>query len=936
MSQAYRVFLSAATTELGRVRGKVAEALRGLYVVVDEQKTFVNSPADTLRMLANKIRQASLVIHIAGKNPGSAAPATSVDDLFNKKNEGHVPLRSFLRRFVGLGKDDLTGITYTQWEALLAVYYDVPMIVYAPASASDGSNGIAESFPQKAHLDRLAKGVVGRKYRPNFYKSLKDFGITVIRDTVAPLLPASVSPPARPKPLFSEFFEPDAFIGRDEELEHVADLVRRHRVVNLVGPGGSGKTWLANKVVSQVQDEFPDGSWVVELAGVENPGEIERAVGLALKIGEKDGKLSLAEYFASREALLVLDNCERLKQGCAEVIRSLAGCAKLRIITTSTIDLGLGHAKTWHVHPLHVPAKGESRMEEVEKADAVKLLLAHADGRGLQLTDQNAAQVAEICRLLEGMPLALKIVAKRCTSSSVRQLDEVVASMEEVMEDAPYSDDHERHKTVTAVVDWSYKLLTTDLQEMMVRLCIFRDGFSAEAAREVCAGPAATGGQVTSTLRQLADHCMIETRDIPPDEDESGRRYRLLEPIRLYCAGKLNADPSAAQKLAEKHRDWCVRFLQGRARIMEDGGNQLAVSKQIFVEHDNIRAAMNWCREHQDFANGLQLAVNIWRFWEVRGFHMDGRREIEALIEANPPGTNERLVARAYTAAGMLAYRQGKFREAGAAFDKALAMEAGFAEPDRLRLCMCRTDVANVLSRTGRLEESLNLHRETLVEAEAIANTRQLAIARFNCAALLLGLGRVDDADEIEDLLKKSEDGFRRAGCLTDVGYPMAHLGWLAFFKGSYEKATKAFLNAYENRVSIGSKAGMLQALEGGIWSLLSHGDIEGGRIRLQECLKLRPALKADTANAEVLECAALFALKAGRAEDALTCLAAAAGRRQVAGNPRSNMYANQLKKWEAEARQQLSEDDADFAFKKGRDADVENLFRNVEAMVKA
>jgi len=929
----YRIFISVANLEHATLRSTLRDLLTraGFDIVV--QPDFPHSAADTVRKLDDLLAKprCDLVLHLVGREAGSRANGSAVSDFF-----AHTDRESFLahepvapaRRPLG----DYSSLTYFQWEPWLALNRKIDVLVYAIGDVK------AIDFPQRSHLNALEMA------RCHAYplddddsKRCGQIVVDVLRHfrnisdkKIHRSLTLNKEP--RPKSTFSEYFEPDCFIGREEELTRVSVLVGKHRVVNLVGPGGSGKTWFANKVVHLLQEKFPDGSWVVELAGVENSVEIEAQVRLAL--GLKDEKQTLSQFFTNRQALLVLDNCERLKEGCAALIKNLMSCEFLRILTTSTIDLSLGHAKTHYVHPLQLPEKGATTKAIVGIADAVKLLLAHAESRGLQLTDDNAEHIAEICRVLDGMPLALKIVAARCDSNSPSQLQEIVASVEDIINDTPYSDDCERHRSVSAVVEWSYKILPDDLRELLLDVSIFRDGFSTDAVMAVCARPSSAPSAVARALRQLVDHSMIETRDIPEDEDKSGRRYRLLEPIRLFCAGKLKGNPAKAQSLAEKHRDWCVQFLHQRAEIMESGGDQIAVSKQIFVEHDNLRGAMNWCRDHDDSANGLRLAVNIWRFWEVRGFHTEGRREIEALIDATPPGENQRLVALAHSAAGMLAYRQGKHSEAEIAFEKAFDMEKQFAVKDYARLCMCKTDIANVLSRKGRRSESQTLHWETLKEAEALGNPRLLAVARCNCASIALGSGHLDQAGEIEELLIRSEEGFRQARCHTDVGYPITLRGWLAFFLGDFAKAATAFQGAYTNRVGLNSEPGMFQALEGSVWSLLSLGDLNTAVPKLQECLALRRRLESDSVNAQTLECVALCALKTGRPADALTYLAAAAQLRAEAESARSSQFAAILQQWEAEARLRLSEDLCTFAWNIGRDESVDRLLLRADDLV--
>lgn len=958
MTSFTRIFISAATREYGEFRRALAATLHKHGYNVEEQLDFANSPDATPLKMARMIRHAPLVIHIAGYHPGAVPGRREVENLFDEDNPGHIPKDAFFATFPGLREEDLLAFTYTQLEALVAVHYRRDIIVYAPASARSADGKIADDFPQKRHLELLEHGHVGRPCMPVFFPDQQDPHDPKGQHALQTMVTADASrrrndllpPHERPRPetRYSDFFIPGTgdFIGRKTELAEILRLVCQHHLVCLVGPGGSGKTWLANQVVYLAENEFPDGSWVAELAGLdasdttEEPLKsdldirLEAHVKKELHLSAEEAKLSLVEYLHDRQALLVLDNCEHLKEACGRLIMNLAGCKKLRILTTSTVDLCLGRAKYRHVAPMGLPPPGETRKEEVAKADAVQLLLSLAHGRGLMLTDENAGIVARICHLLEGMPLALKIVAYKCGGSSVSLLKNIAASMEEIIYSA--EDPHEclRHRRIAAVIEWGFRLLSAKQKALLPLLSGFRDGFSTPAAWQVCGAHA--GGisriELEEIMTELVERSMVEARDLPLEEDETGRRHRLLEPIRLFCARLLQADPTLIRALAENHRDWCVQFLQQRARVMENGGgNQVAAAKQIALEHDNLRSAMNWCCNHKDSANGLRLAVGIWRFWEVRGFYEDGRKEIEALIAANPAGENEKLVAEAHTAVGMLAYRQANYAVAEPAYLKALAMEEDFPERNRLRICMCRSDIANFYSMTGRLEEALKMHWESLEEAIALNSKRQMAISRNNWASIALGLGHLHQADMIEDFLVKSENGFRDEGCTTDMGYPMGHQGWLAFYRGRFAAAVGHFQRVYENRVKINSIPGKFQAREGFVWAQVYNGDLDGARASLLECLELRPVIKSIRVDAQALECAALFLLRTGRTEQALMCLGASTRLRECIGSPRAKHYAAEVARWEAEARQLLPEAEEAVAFQTGRSEELSILFRKVE-----
>ena len=309
-----------------------------------------------------------------------------------------------------------------------------------------------------------------------------------------------------------------SFIGRERDIEMAGRLLSTTSLLTLTGAGGSGKTRLALQIAFDLLDRYPDGVWIVDLAPLSDAAFLPQALAEAVGIREQPGHpllATLVEALRPRESLLVLDNCEHLVAACAQLIDPLLrACPTLQILTTSRETLGIAGEVVWPVPPLALPAVQPGRpLEEVARTEAVRLFVERATAvrPDFELTTQNAAAVVQICRRLDGLPLAIELAAVRVKMLPVAQ---IVARLDERFRLLRHGNRAAvlRHQTLQAVIDWSYYLLSESEQRLLRRLAAFAGGWTIEAAGAVCGGAGIDPAEVFDLLSHLHDKSLINAK----------------------------------------------------------------------------------------------------------------------------------------------------------------------------------------------------------------------------------------------------------------------------------------------------------------------------------------------------------------------------------------------------------------------------------------
>ncbi|MEU8194584.1 BTAD domain-containing putative transcriptional regulator, partial [Microbispora amethystogenes] len=428
-------------------------------------------------------------------------------------------------------------------------------------------------------------------------------------------------------------------IGRERAVAEIGALLREERLVTLTGPGGVGKTRLATEVADGRRD-LPDGVWLVELAGVRNgvragvgngvrAGAVADAVTAALDIREGD-HADLSAALRSRDLLLVLDNCEHVIDEVAALAeRLLRTSPGLRILATSREPLALAGEVVWDVPPLDVPGR-DAEPGALAESSAVRLFVARtaAAVRGFTLDDGNAAAVGLLCRRLDGIPLALELAATRVRALGVQgvvdRLDDRFRLLATGHRGAP-----PRQRTLMAMIDWSWELLTVPERTVLRRLAIHADGCTVEAAESVCGGDDL---DVLTLLVRLVDRSLVVMLPTP-----EGPRYRLLESVAAYCADRL-AEAGEREWIRRRHRDHYLALAERAAPLLR-GPEQRHTLRLLDAEAANLRAALDHCLADSDAAAALRLTGALAWHWFLRGRLTEARRSLQAALALAEDGT---------------------------------------------------------------------------------------------------------------------------------------------------------------------------------------------------------------------------------------------------------------------------------------------------------
>ncbi len=590
-----------------------------------------------------------------------------------------------------------------------------------------------------------------------------------------------------------------SFIGRDDQVREARQLLQRSRLLTLTGPGGTGKTRLSLQIAAGILDQFPDGVYFVPLSAVQDPELVPSAIAQALSIsttGRRRPIDALVEHLHDKRTLLVLDNFEQLLSAAPIATELLEASPGLRVLVSSRATLRVYGEQEFPVPPLALPdLKALPDLSTLSQFEAVRLFIerAVASKPDFKATNENAPAIAGICERVDGLPLAIELAAARVKLFSpqalLSRLEKSLSALGSGARDAPA-----RQQTLRGAILWSYDMLDAAGRRLLARFSVFARGASFDQLEAVCGPADDVGGDVVEALDQLADQSLLRR---VPDVDEP--RFLMLQTIREFAMEQLEASGEAVGT-RNKHVQAFIALAQ-QAEPNLFGPERREWLDRLEIDHDNFRAALDWCLESGDARDALRLTGAFWRFWQMRGHIHEGRTRAGRVLTM--PNSHEfpRERTLALEAAGGLAYWQADMDVAQHFYDECLELTRQVGDKRAVANAIYNDAFPMVISRTTiprareLLEEALGLFRE-LGDDQRVART-------------LWGLGNASYFDkdyaaakpaleEAQALSRRVDDRFNLAWSTHTLGLVATNTEDIAAGRKYFMEALQLFVEAQD------------------------------------------------------------------------------------------------------------------------------------------
>ena len=578
-----------------------------------------------------------------------------------------------------------------------------------------------------------------------------------------------------------------SFVGREQELAEALRLLDRTRILTLTGPGGTGKTRLSLQVAAEVGDQFPDGVFFVDLAPVSDvevvPSQILSSLGLQASASDQSPAVSLLDHLRAKSLLLVLDNFEQVLAAAPLVADLVRASSDSKFLVTSRAPLQITGEQEMPIPPL--PMADPDRigdLDELLHVGAISLFAERAVAvrPDFEVTMENAQSVAELVRRLDGLPLAIELVASRLrhlpVSTILERLDARMLSSGSV--DLP-----ERQRTIHGAIAWSYDLLDEPTRRLFARLSVFAGGARLEEIERVCGPASELGVDVLEGLGFLLDQSLLRRVDI-----DAVHRFRMLHVIREYAMGCLEE--------AGQNPDLRWRHLEVYTELAEMVAPELLrKDRKLWLDvmesdHDNIRSALDWAMANGEVDLALRLVTASWRFWQARGHLHEARRRVDSILAM--PGGEPRHRAKAMEALGGILWWQARMEECFDVYERVLQMQRELGDPK---------EIANALYNYGLAAAFTGPESERQIGFEYMEAVFDEAEEIYADLGDLGGLGDIEwargsavayvamDPESATEHMKKSVHFYSQAGNEFGMGWGLFEVGNVARRIGRYDEA---------------------------------------------------------------------------------------------------------------------------------------------------
>lgn len=630
-----------------------------------------------------------------------------------------------------------------------------------------------------------------------------------------------------------------SFVGRAAEIETTRKLLDQACLLTLTGPGGAGKSRLALQVGEKAGQEFEDGVWFIDLSPVSDADLAVRTVATTLALQVQPGadmERSLIGALQSRRMLLLLDNCEHLRDACSRLASVLVRqCPGVKILATSRESLGIVGEQIFRVEPMHLPPDHLSlKPEQIASYESVRLFAERAQlaGSNFVIGPSNADAIARICRRLDGLPLAIELAAVRTASISLRDMEDRLEQRFQLLADDRHGA-YPRRQTLRAAIDWSFDLLSPSEQRLLVRLAVFSGGWTLDAAEKVVSDSELRSDEAISPFESAKacegidrkDVCdllsaLVDKSLVQVDQLEERGRYRFLETIRHYARERLSASDEN-RLVRRRHLLWCLDQATSADRLMRGPGQRDALER-LEREHDNLRSALSWSEIDAGCAQtGIELTLALCWFWFLRDHFTEGRRNFERAIKHLVAAGSQEHRAQALLGAGMMAYASGDYPAAGTCLRESLAAYRNLGSAVGAAavlnylglLAGCEGDYA---ASETHLKESAAIFRSACDDWGLQAALSELGFVVYlrgdlNSARLIL--------EESLGIARRLADSWSIAGALRPLGFVMTALG-------DYAAGRTSFLESVALSRRLGDNGRVAQGLDGLAIGLFAEGNL--------------------------------------------------------------------------------------------------------------
>jgi predicted ATPase/class 3 adenylate cyclase len=637
------------------------------------------------------------------------------------------------------------------------------------------------------------------------------------------------------------------FIGREKEVKAACELLGRPevRLVTFTGTGGTGKTRLAAQVAAELLDDFTHGIFFVELAALNDHSLVASSIAHAIGVLEATGRPimeSLKDYLRDKHLMIVLDNFEQVAQAAPVVDSLLKASPRVKVLVTSRLPLSLYGQREFPVSSLELPPVRAQHaaplpVEQVTQYEAVRLFIERAQDvkPDFQVNNENAPAVAEICHRLDGLPLAIELAAARVRLFSPGALLSRLQSRLKMLTGGSLNLPA-RQQTLRNAIGWSYDLLGDGEKQLFRRMAVFQGGRTLEALEAICNSDGQLQIDVFDGAQSLVEKNLLQHREGYDGEP----RFWMLETIHEFAREKLE-ESGEGDEMRQAHALFFLKLSEEAARNLT-GVKQAEWLNHLEDEHDNLRAALDWCvKSSGDPELGLKFGSALWRFWARRGYYTEGEQWLERALGA---GADAAIVlrAKALYASGVMMRYQGNYPKSLSFYQEALDLfrEVG----DKQGMAWALNDMGIVAWRQKDADAMVKFHEEALAIKREIGDERDIATSTANLAE---GLRWQGDIERAGVLLEECMEIGRRVGDKYMLAVLCNNLGYVRHNQKDYKSARELFIESLGMNLELKDRlhiAGCMAGLAG----IAAWGDADGARRAARLFGAIEPILAAISA----------------------------------------------------------------------------------------